>query len=284
MLKVSGLVLQSHVSRGYTARSDPDEGEMFQFLELFMKVLVPVKRVVDYNVKVRVKSDQSGVDIANVKMSMNPFDEIAVEEAVRLKEKGVVTEVIAVSCGVAQCQETLRTAMAIGADRAILVETAEELQPLAVAKLLKALADKEQPGLIILGKQAIDDDCNQTGQMLAALTDWPQATFASKVEVVDGRVQVTREVDGGLETLSLQMPAVITTDLRLNEPRYVTLPNIMKAKKKQLDVFKPEDLGVDVAPRIKTLRVNEPPKRSAGIKVADVAALVDKLKNEAKVI
>jgi len=284
VLKVSGLVLQSHVSRGYTARSDPDEGEMFQFLELFMKVLVPVKRVVDYNVKVRVKSDQSGVDIANVKMSMNPFDEIAVEEAVRLKEKGVVTEVIAVSCGVAQCQETLRTAMAIGADRAILVETAEELQPLAVAKLLKALADKEQPGLIILGKQAIDDDCNQTGQMLAALTDWPQATFASKVEVVDGRVQVTREVDGGLETLSLQMPAVITTDLRLNEPRYVTLPNIMKAKKKQLDVFKPEDLGVDVAPRIKTLRVNEPPKRSAGIKVADVAALVDKLKNEAKVI
>ena len=284
MLKVSGLVLQSHVSRGYTARSDPDEGEMFQFLELFMKVLVPVKRVVDYNVKVRVKSDQSGVDIANVKMSMNPFDEIAVEEAVRLKEKGVVTEVIAVSCGVAQCQETLRTAMAIGADRAILVETAEELQPLAVAKLLKALADKEQPGLIILGKQAIDDDCNQTGQMLAALTDWPQATFASKVEVVDGRVQVTREVDGGLETLSLQMPAVITTDLRLNEPRYVTLPNIMKAKKKQLDIFKPEDLGVDVTPRIKTLRVNEPPKRSAGIKVADVAALVDKLKNEAKVI
>jgi len=249
-----------------------------------MKVLVPVKRVVDYNVKVRVKSDQSGVDIANVKMSMNPFDEIAVEEAVRLKEKGVVTEVIAVSCGVTQCQETLRTAMAIGADRAILVETAEELQPLAVAKLLKALADKEQPGLIILGKQAIDDDCNQTGQMLAALTDWPQATFASKVGVVDGRVQVTREVDGGLETLSLQMPAVITTDLRLNEPRYVTLPNIMKAKKKQLDVFKPEDLGVDVTPRIKTLRVNEPPKRSAGIKVADVAALVDKLKNEAKVI
>jgi electron transfer flavoprotein beta subunit len=249
-----------------------------------MKVLVPVKRVVDYNVKVRVKSDQSGVDIANVKMSMNPFDEIAVEEAVRLKEKGVVTQVIAVSCGVTQCQETLRTAMAIGADRAILVETAEELQPLAVAKLLKALADKEQPGLVILGKQAIDDDCNQTGQMLAALTDWPQATFASKVEVVDGRVQVTREVDGGLETLSLQMPAVITTDLRLNEPRYVTLPNIMKAKKKQLDIFKPEDLGVNVSPRIKTLKVSEPPKRSAGIKVADVAALVDKLKNEAKVI
>ncbi len=249
-----------------------------------MKVLVPVKRVVDYNVKVRVKSDQTGVDIANVKMSMNPFDEIAIEEAVRLKEKGCATEVIAVSCGVAQCQETLRTAMAIGADRAILVETAEELQPLAVAKLIKALADKEQPGLIILGKQAIDDDCNQTGQMLAALTDWPQAPFASKVEVVDARVQVTREVDGGLETLSLQMPAVITTDLRLNEPRYVTLPNIMKAKKKPLDVFKPEDLGVDVAPRIKTLKVSEPPKRSAGIKVADVAALVDKLKNEAKVI
>ena len=284
MLKVSGLVLQWHALVGHTAPNSPHMGQMFQFLEWFMKVLVPVKRVVDYNVKVRVKSDQSGVDIANVKMSMNPFDEIAVEEAVRLKEKGFATEIIAISCGVAHCQETLRTAMAIGADRAILVETAEELQPLAVAKLLKALADKEQPGLIILGKQAIDDDCNQTGQMLAALTDWPQATFASKVEVVDGRVQVTREVDGGLETLSLQMPAVITTDLRLNEPRYVTLPNIMKAKKKQLDVFKPEDLGVDVAPRIKTLKVNEPPKRSAGIKVADVAALVDKLKNEAKVI
>ena len=251
---------------------------------LTMKVLVAVKRVVDYNVKVRVKSDNTGVDIANVKMSMNPFDEIAVEEAVRLKEKGVVTEVIAVSCGVAQCQETLRTAMAIGADRGILVETTEELQPLAVAKLLKALVDKEQPGLVILGKQAIDDDCNQTGQMLAALADLPQATFASKVEVADGKASVTREVDGGLETLSLQMPAVITTDLRLNEPRYVTLPNIMKAKKKQLDIFKPEDLGVDVKPRIKTLKVSEPPKRSAGIKVADVAALVDKLKNEAKVI
>jgi len=249
-----------------------------------MKVLVPVKRVVDYNVKVRVKSDGSGVDIANVKMSMNPFDEIAVEEAVRLKEKGVVTEIIAVSCGVTQCQETLRTAMAIGADRAILVDTTVELQPLAVAKLLKALVDKEQPGLIILGKQAIDDDCNQTGQMLAALCDLPQATFASKVEVVDGKAVVTREVDGGSETLSLSIPAVITTDLRLNEPRYVTLPNIMKAKKKQLDVFTPEALGVDVTPRIKTLKVVEPPKRSAGIKVPDVATLVEKLKTVAKVI
>ena len=251
-----------------------------------MKILVPVKRVVDYNVKVRVKSDGTGVDIANVKMSMNPFDEIAVEEAVRLKEKGFATEVIAVSCGVTQCQETLRTAMAIGADRGILVETPADLdlQPLAVAKLLKALVDKEQPGLIILGKQAIDDDCNQTGQMLAALADLPQATFASKVEVVDGKAQVTREVDGGLEVLSLSMPAVITTDLRLNEPRYVTLPNIMKAKKKQLDIFKPEDLGVDVSPRIATLKVSEPPKRSAGIKVPDVATLVDKLKNVSKVI
>jgi electron transfer flavoprotein beta subunit len=249
-----------------------------------MKVLVPVKRVVDYNVKVRVKSDGTGVDIANVKMSMNPFDEIAVEEATRLKEKGAVTEVIAVSCGVTQCQETLRTAMAIGADRAILVDTAEELQPLAVAKLLKALVDKEQPQLVILGKQAIDDDCNQTGQMLAALLGWPQATFASKVEVADGKVTVSREVDGGSETLSLTLPAIITTDLRLNEPRYVTLPNIMKAKKKQMDTFKPEDLGVDVKPRLKTLKVSEPPKRSAGVKVADVAALVDKLKNEAKVI
>ncbi len=249
-----------------------------------MKVLVPVKRVVDYNVKVRVKSDGTGVDIANVKMSMNPFDEIAVEEAVRLKEKGAVTEVIAVSCGVAQCQETLRTAMAIGADRAILVETDVELQPLAVAKLLKALVDKEQPGLIILGKQAIDDDCNQTGQMLAALAKLPQATFASKVEIVDGKAKVTREIDGGLETLSLSLPAVVTTDLRLNEPRYVTLPNIMKAKKKQLDTVKPADLGVDVAPRIKTLNVAEPPKRGAGVKVPDVATLVAKLKNEAKVI
>ena len=249
-----------------------------------MKILVPVKRVVDYNVKVRVKSDGTGVDIANVKMSMNPFDEIAVEEAVRLKEKGAATEIIAVSCGDAKCQETLRTAMAIGADRGILVETTEELQPLAVAKLLNALVDKEQPGLIILGKQAIDDDANQTGQMLAALASLPQATFASKVEVAGDKVNVTREVDGGLETISLSLPAVITTDLRLNEPRYVTLPNIMKAKKKQLDTFKPEDLGVGVKPRLKTLKVSEPPKRGAGIKVPDVATLVDKLKNEAKVI
>ncbi|SEB00639.1 electron transfer flavoprotein subunit beta/FixA family protein [Variovorax sp. YR216] len=249
-----------------------------------MKILVPVKRVVDYNVKVRVKSDGTGVDIANVKMSMNPFDEIAVEEAVRLKEKGVATEIIAVSCGDAKCQETLRTAMAIGADRGILVESSEELQPLAVAKLLKALVDKEQPSLVILGKQAIDDDNNQTGQMLAALADLPQATFASKVEVAGDKVSVTREVDGGLETLSLSLPAVITSDLRLNEPRYVTLPNIMKAKKKQLDTVKPEDLGVDVKPRLKTLKVAEPPKRGAGIKVPDVATLVDKLKNEAKVI
>lgn len=249
-----------------------------------MKVLVPVKRVVDYNVKVRVKSDGTGVDIANVKMSMNPFDEIAVEEATRLKEKGVVTEIIAVSCGVTQCQETLRTAMAIGADRAILVETDVELQPLAVAKLLKALVDKEQPQLIILGKQAIDDDCNQTGQMLAALAGLPQATFASKVEVADGHASVTREVDGGLETLKVKLPAVVTTDLRLNEPRYVTLPNIMKAKKKPLEVLKPADLGVDVAPRLKTLKVAEPPKRGAGVKVPDVATLVNKLKNEAKVI
>lgn len=249
-----------------------------------MKALVAVKRVVDYNVKVRVKSDNTGVDTANVKMSMNPFDEIAIEEAVRLKEKGIVTEIIAVSCGVTQCTETLRTAMAIGADRAILVETSEELQPLAVAKLLKALVDKEQPGLVILGKQAIDDDCNQTGQMLAALGDMPQATFASKVEVADGKASVTREVDGGLETISITLPAVITVDLRLNEPRYVTLPNIMKAKKKQLDIFKPEDLGVDVTSRIKTLKVTEPPKRSAGVTVPDVATLVEKLKNEAKVI
>jgi electron transfer flavoprotein beta subunit len=251
-----------------------------------MKVLVAVKRVVDYNVKVRVKSDGSGVDIANVKMSMNPFDEIAVEEAVRLKEKGVVTEVIAVSAGPTQCQETLRTAMAIGADRGILVETPAdlELQPLAVAKLLKALVDKEQPGLVILGKQAIDDDCNQTGQMLAALADLPQATFASKVELTADSATVTREVDGGLETLKLSLPAVVTTDLRLNEPRYVTLPNIMKAKKKPLETVKPDALGVDVAPRIKTLKVAEPPKRSAGIKVPDVATLVDKLKNVSKVL
>jgi electron transfer flavoprotein beta subunit len=249
-----------------------------------MKILVPVKRVVDYNVKVRVKSDGTGVDIANVKMSMNPFDEIAIEEAVRLKEKGVATEVIAVSCGVAQCQETLRTALAIGADRAVLVETDVELQPLAVAKLLKALVDQEQPGLVILGKQAIDDDCNQTGQMLAALAKLPQATFASKVEVADGAVAVTREIDGGLETLKLALPAVVTTDLRLNEPRYVTLPNIMKAKKKPLAVVKPAELGVDVAPRLTTLSVTEPPRRGAGIQVPDVATLVDKLKNDAKVI
>jgi len=249
-----------------------------------MKVLVPVKRVVDYNVKVRVKSDGSGVDIANVKMSMNPFDEIAVEEAVRLREKGVVTEVIAVSCGVTQSQETLRTAMAIGADRAVLVETAQELQPLAVAKLLKAVYDKEKPGLVILGKQAIDDDCNQTGQMLAALLDLPQATFASKVEVADGEAVVTREVDGGSERLKIKLPAVVTTDLRLNEPRYVTLPNIMKAKKKPMEILKPADLGVDIKPHLKTLKVSEPPKRGAGVKVPDVATLVAKLKNEAKVI
>jgi len=249
-----------------------------------MKVLVPVKRVVDYNVKVRVKSDGTGVDIANVKMSMNPFDEIAVEEAVRLKEKGLVTEVIAVSCGVQQCQETLRTALAIGADRAILVQCDTELQPLAVAKILKALVDKEQPSLVILGKQAIDDDSNQTGQMLAALADLPQATYASKVELAADGVTVAREVDGGMETLKLTLPAIVTTDLRLNEPRYVTLPNIMKAKKKQMDTFTPADLGVDVAPRLKTLKVEEPPKRGAGIKVPDVATLVSKLKTEAKVI
>ena len=249
-----------------------------------MKVLVAVKRVVDYNVKVRVKSDQSGVDIANVKMSMNPFDEIAVEEAVRLKEAGIVSEVIVFSAGPQQCQETLRTALAIGADRAILFETDTELQPLAVAKLLQAIYQKEQAQLIILGKQAIDDDSNQTGQMLAALLNLPQATFASKVSIADGKAQVTREVDGGLETVSISLPAVITTDLRLNEPRYVTLPNIMKAKKKQLDILKPEDLRVDIAPRLKTIRVEEPPKRTAGIKVPDVASLIDKLKNEAKVL
>ena len=249
-----------------------------------MKILVPVKRVVDYNIKVRVKADQSGVELANVKMAMNPFDEIAVEEAVRLKEAGKATEIVAVSAGVAACQETLRTAMAIGADRGILVETDAELQPLAVAKLLKALVAKEQPQLVILGKQAIDDDSNQTGQMLAALLGWPQATFASKVEVGAESVQVTREIDGGLEILSLPLPAVITTDLRLNEPRYATLPNIMKAKKKPLDTVKPADLGVDVAPRLATLKVTEPPARSAGIKVADVAQLIDKLKNEAKVL
>ena len=249
-----------------------------------MKVLVAVKRVVDFNVKVRVKSDNTGVDIANVKMSMNPFDEIAVEEATRLKEGGKATEVVAVTCGVTQCQETLRTAMAIGADRGVLVETDVELQPLAVAKLLKAVAEKEQPQLIILGKQAIDDDCNQTGQMVAALLGWPQATFASRIVLDGDKVTVTREVDGGLDTLSLQVPASVTTDLRLNEPRYVTLPNIMKAKKKPLETVKPADLGVDVAPRLKTLKVAEPPKRSAGVIVPDVATLVGKLKNEAKVI
>ena len=249
-----------------------------------MKILVPVKRVVDYNVKVRVKADGTGVDLANVKMSMNPFDEIAVEEAVRLKEAGIATEVVAVSCGVAACQETLRTAMAIGADRGILVESDADLQPLAVAKLLKAVCDKEQPQLVICGKQAIDDDSNQTGQMLAALSGWAQATFASKVVIADGKATVTREIDGGLETLAITLPAVVTTDLRLNEPRYATLPNIMKAKKKPLDTVKPADLGVDVAPRLATLKVSEPPKRSAGERVADVAQLVDKLKNVAKVI
>jgi electron transfer flavoprotein beta subunit len=249
-----------------------------------MKVLVPVKRVVDYNVKVRVKSDGSGVDIANVKMSMNPFDEIAVEEATRLKEAGKVTEIVAVTCGVAQAQETLRTAMAIGADRGVLVETGPEIEPLGVAKVLQRLAVEEQPQLIILGKQAIDDDSNQTGQMLAALLGWPQATFASKVVLEEGKVTVTREVDGGLETVQLTLPAIITTDLRLNEPRYVTLPNIMKAKKKPLTTVKPEDLGVDVTPRLKTVKVAEPAKRSAGVKVPDVATLVAKLRTEAKVI
>lgn len=250
-----------------------------------MKILVPVKRVVDYNVKVRVKADGSGVDLANVKMSMNPFDEIAIEEAVRLKEAGIATEVIAVSCGVAACQETLRTAMAIGADRGILVDCGDvDLQPLAVAKLLQALCAKESPQLVICGKQAIDDDANQTGQMLAALQNWPQATFASKVVIADGKATVTREIDGGLETLEISLPAVVSTDLRLNEPRYATLPNIMKAKKKPLETLKPADLGVDVTPRLTTLKVAEPAKRSAGIRVADVAELVNKLKNEAKVI
>jgi electron transfer flavoprotein beta subunit len=249
-----------------------------------MKILVSIKRVVDYNVKVRVKSDGSGVDIANVKMSMNPFDEIAVEEAVRLKEAGKATEIVAVSCGVPQCQETLRTAMAIGADRAILVGTDVELQPLAVAKILKALVDKEKPQLILMGKQAIDDDANQTAQMLAALCGLPQATFASKMVVDGAAAQVTREVDGGLETLSVSLPAVVSVDLRMNEPRYVTLPNIMKAKKKPLETLKPADLGVDPAPRIKTLKVAEPPSRKSGIKVPDVATLVAKLKSEAKVI
>ena len=249
-----------------------------------MKVLVPVKRVVDYNVKVRVKSDQSGVDIANVKMSMNPFDEIAVEEATRLKEKGVVQEIVAVSCGVAQCQETLRTAMAIGADRGLLVQTDAELQPLAVAKLLAALAAKEQPSLIILGKQAIDDDANQTGQMLAALLGWPQGTFAFKVNVGEGSIDVTREVDGGLQTVGLKLPAIVTTDLRLNEPRYASLPNIMKAKKKPLDETSPETLGVDVSPRLKVIKTAEPGGRKAGVKVGSVAELVQKLKVEAGVL
>ena len=249
-----------------------------------MKVLVPVKRVVDYNVKVRVKADETDVDLANVKMSMNPFDEIAVEEAVRLKEKGVVSEVVAVSCGPAACQDTLRSAMAMGADRGILVESGAELQPLAVAKLLKAVCDKETPSLVICGKQAIDDDSNQTGQMLAALMDWPQATFASKVELAGDKVTVTREIDGGLETLAMALPAVVTTDLRLNEPRYATLPNIMKAKKKPLDTIAADSLGVDTAPRLKTIKVSEPPKRAGGVKVADVADLLNKLRNEAKVI
>ncbi len=249
-----------------------------------MKILVPVKRVVDYNVSVRVKADGSDVDIANVKMSMNPFDEIAMEEAVRLKEAGVATEIIAVSAGVTQCQETLRSALALGADRAILIETAEQLQPLAVAKLLAAVAKQENPALVILGKQAIDDDANQTGQMLAALLDLPQATFASKVVVEGDKATVTREVDGGLETISMSLPAVVTADLRLNEPRYATLPNIMKAKKKPLDTTTPEALGVDVSPRLKTLKVSEPPVRKAGVIVADVATLVEKLRNEAKVL
>ena len=249
-----------------------------------MKILVPVKRVVDYNVKVRVKADQSGVELANIKMSMNPFDEISVEEALKLREAGVATEVIAVSIGVTQCQETLRTALAMGADRAILVETTADIQPLAVAKLLKAICEKESPQLVILGKQAIDDDSNQTGQMLAALLNWPQATFASKVTVNAGVAEVMREIDGGLETVEIKLPAIITSDLRLNTPRYATLPNIMKAKKKPLDVMTPEALGVDVTPRLKTLKVVEPPKRKGGVIVADVAALIDKLKNEAKVI
>jgi electron transfer flavoprotein beta subunit len=249
-----------------------------------MKVLVPIKRVVDFNVKVRVKPDGSGVDTANVKMSMNPFDEIAVEEAVRLKERGVATEIIAISCGVAASQETLRTALALGADRAILVETDVDLQPLAVAKLLRAVIAQEAPQLVILGKQAIDDDANQTGQMLAALLDWPQATFASKVDIAGDIATVKREVDGGLETIEMQLPGIVTTDLRLNEPRYATLPNIMKAKKKPLVTTTPAALGVDVAPRLRTLKVAEPAKRKGGGKVADVKELVAKLRNEAKVI
>jgi electron transfer flavoprotein beta subunit len=249
-----------------------------------MKILVPVKRVVDYNVKVRVKADGSGVDIAGVKMSMNPFDEIAVEEAIRLREKGVATEIVAVSLGIAACAETIRTALAMGADRGVLVETDVELQPLAVAKLLKALVDKEAPRLVILGKQAIDDDMNATGQMLAALLGWPQATFASKVTIDGDAIKVTREVDGGLETIAAQLPAIVTTDLRLNEPRYASLPNIMKARKKPIETVKPADLGVDPAPRLRVLKVAEPPRRQAGRKVASVAELVSKLRNEAKVI
>jgi len=249
-----------------------------------MKILVPVKRVVDFNVKVRVKSDQTGVELANVKMSMNPFDEIAVEEGLKQKEAGKATEVVVVSCGTMACQETIRTALAMGADRGILVETDVELQPLAVAKLLKAVVDKEQPGLVILGKQAIDDDANQTGQMLAALLDWPQAVFASKVEIGEGSAKVVREIDGGMETVEGKLPAIVTTDLRLNTPRYATLPNIMKAKKKPLEVVKPDALGVDAAPRLKTLKVVEPGKRKAGVMVKDVSELVEKLKNEAKVL
>jgi len=249
-----------------------------------MKILVAVKRVIDYNVKVRVKGDNTGVELANVKMSMNPFDEIAVEEAIRLHEAGIATEVIAVSLGEAKCAETIRTALAMGADRGIHVKTDEELQPLAVAKLLKAICEKEKPDLVIVGKQAIDDDCSQTGQMLAALMGWAQGTFASKVEINDGKAQITREIDGGLETVELSMPIVVTTDLRLNEPRYASLPNIMKAKKKQIDEYSPEDLNIDAKPRLKTLRVDEPPPRKGGGKVADVAELVDKLKNEAGVI
>ena len=249
-----------------------------------MKLLVPVKRVIDYNVKVRVKADQTGVDLANVKMSMNPFDEISVEEAVRLKEAGTADEIVAVSIGPQQAQETIRTALAMGADRGILVKTDETVEPLAVAKILKSIVEDEKPDLVILGKQAIDDDCNQTGQMLAALLGWPQGTFASKVELTDGKINVTREVDGGLQTVSLSVPAIVTTDLRLNEPRYASLPNIMKAKKKPIDEKSPDDYGVDIAPRLSVLKVTEPPTREAGVKVADVAELVDKLKNEAGVI
>ena len=249
-----------------------------------MKALVSVKRVVDYNVKIRVKADNSNVELANVKMSMNPFDEIAVEEAVRLKEAGIVKEIIAASMGVPQCQETIRTALAIGADRGILIETEEELQPLAVAKLLKVIVEQEKPDIVILGKQAIDDDSNQTGQILAYLLDWQQGTFISEMEIKDKNVSITREIDGGLEKLDLKLPCILTTDLRLNEPRYASLPNIMKAKKKPIKIMKPEELNVDIKPRLETLRVEEPPSREAGIKVADVEELIDKLRNEAKVI